>query len=156
MNQRIGNPFTSTRLLYPAAQQPDYERFCQTDNRSPLDRSPFPRRVDMWFAALSIAARNGLPPVDLSTHKTVGFVEGQIFDGDPWRIRALMLVALSVDKSIDVVDNPARMMSIANGLAAAGAPLIVEMLSGGGDRPIWNLSEGLEKLLNKATNPVVD
>ena len=147
MNQRITNPFTSTRLLYPAAQRPDYERFCQTENPSSLDNSPFPRRVDMWFAALSLATRNGLSPINLSTHQTVPFTEGKIFDGDPWRVRALMLVALAIDKSIEVVDDPARMMSIANGLAAAGAPVIVEMLSGGDDRPIWNLSEGLEKLL---------
>ena len=101
------------------------------------------------FAALSIAARKELSPVDLSGLKTVQFTEGRIFDGDPWRIRALMLVALSVDKSIDVVDDPPRMMSIANGLAAAGASLIVKMLSQGEDRPIWNLSEALKELLDK-------
>ena len=149
MNQRISNPFISARLLYPAEQRPHYERFCQTDNPSPLDSSPFPRRVDMWFAALSVAARTGLSPIDLSTRKTVPFVEGQIFDRDPWRIRTLMLVALSIDKSIDVVDDPAHMMSIANGLAAAGAPLIVKMLSEGEDRHIWNLSEAMEKLLDR-------
>ena len=148
MNQRISNPFTSVWLQYPAEQRPDYERFCQTDNPSPLDSSPFPRRVDMWFAALSIAIRKGLPPVDLSTHKTLSFVEGQIFDRDPWRIRALMLVALSVDRTIDVVNDPSRMMSIANGLAAGGAPLIVGMLSEGEDRHIWNLSEAIQKLLD--------
>lgn len=147
MNQRISNPFTTVWLQYPAEQRPDYERFCQSENRSPLDSSPFPRRVDMWFAALSVAARKGLPPVDLSSYKTVSFVEGQIFDRDPWRIRALMLVALSVDRTIDVVDDPPRMMSIANGLAAGGAPLIVEMLSEGEDRQIWNLSEALQKML---------
>ena len=147
MNQRVSNPFTSTRLLYPAAQRPYYEQFCQTDNPSPLDRSPFPRRVDMWFTALSLAARLGLSPLDLSNDNTIAFVEGQIFDRDPWRIRALMLVALSVDKSIDVVNNPTRMMAIANGLAAAGVPTIVKMMSEGEDRHIWNLSEAIEKLL---------
>lgn len=149
MNQRIANPFTSTGLLYPVDQRPDYERFCQTENPSPLDSSPFPRRVDMWFAALSVAARKGLSPVDLSDIKTVQFTEGRIFDGDPWRLRTLMLVALSIDKAIEVVDDPPRMMTIANGLAAAGAPLIVEMLSEGEDRPIWNISEALEELLDK-------
>ena len=148
MNQQVRNPFSSAWLRYPAEQRPAYERYCQTDNPSPLDSSPFPRRVDMWFAALSIAARNGLSPVDLSTHKTVSFVEGEIFDRDPWRIRALILVALSVDGAIDVVDDPPRMMSIANGLAAAGTPLIVRMLSEGEDRQIWNLSEAMQELLN--------
>ena len=148
MNQRMGNPLTAARLLYPADQQPDYERYCQTDNPSPIDSSPFPRRVDMWFASLSIAARNGLSPADLSGRRTVGFTEGRIFDRDPWRIRALILLALAIEKTIDVVDDPGRIMTIANGLAAAGEPLIVEMLSGGHDREIWNLSESLEDLLS--------
>ena len=147
MNHDFRNPFSTAWLRYPAEQRPSYERFCQTDNPSPLDSSPFPRSVDMWFAALSIAARNGKAPVDLSTFKTVSFVEGKIFDRDPWRIRALMLVALFVDRKIDVVDDPSRIISIANGLAAAGAPLIVEMLSEGEDRHIWNLSEAMQKLL---------
>ena len=148
MNHRMGNPFTSSRLLYPADQQPDYEHYCQTDNPSPIDISPFPRRVDMWFASLSMAARNGLNPVDLSGRRTIGFTEGRIFDPDPWRIRALILLALAIDKSIDVVDDTGKIMAIANGLAAAGEPLIVEMLGGGHDREIWNLSESLEALLS--------
>ena len=102
----------------------------------------------MWFSALSIAARNGLSPADLSNNKTVPFVEGKIFDRDPWRIRVLMLVALSVDKTIEVVDDPPRMISIANGLAAAGAPLIVRMLSEGEDLQIWNLSDAMQELLH--------
>ena len=148
MNQNLGNPFVSSRLLYPVEQQQDYVRFCQTENPSPIDTAPFPRRVDMWFAALSIAVRNGMPPADLSGHRTISFVEGDTFDREPWRVRVLMLVALAIDKSIEVVDDPARMMVIANGLAAAGAPVIVEMLTNGSDHPIWNLSEALEALLH--------
>ena len=101
----------------------------------------------MWFAALSIAARNGMSPVDLSNHHPVSFVEGDTFDREPWMIRVLMLVAIAIDKSIQVLDDPARMMAIANGLAAAGAPIIIEMLTKGTDDPIWNLSEAIGELL---------
>ena len=58
-----------------------------------------------------------------------------------------MLLALAIDQSIEVVENPARMMTIANGFAAVGQPLVVEMLNRGQDRPIWNLSTALEDLL---------
>ena len=75
-------------------------------------------------------------------------VQGNIFDPDAWRVRVLMLLALAIDQSIDVVENPGRMMAIANGLAAAGQPLVVEMLNRGQDRPIWNLSTALEELLS--------
>ena len=148
MNQRENNPFSTAWLLYPIDQRDHYVRFCQTENPSPSDEAPFPRRVDMWFAAVALAARNGLHPVDLRSRSTVQFVQGNIFDSDAWGVRALMLLALAIEQSIDVVENPTRMMTIANGLAAAGQPLVVEMLSRGQDRPIWNLSKALEGLLS--------
>ena len=42
-------------------------------------------------------------------------------------------------------------MDIANSLAAAGVPHIVKMLSEGPQRPIWNLSDAFEKLLQSDT-----
>ena len=148
MNRRENNPFSTAWLVYPVDQRDDYFRFCQTENPSPSDEAPFPRRVDMWFAAVALAARNGLRPVDLRSRSTVEFVQGEIFDSDAWRIRALMLLALATDQSIDVVEVPARMMTIANGLAAAGQPMVVEMLNRSQDRPIWNLSTALEEMLS--------
>ena len=148
MNRRDNNPFSTAWLVYPIDQRDDYVRFCQTENPSPSDEAPFPRRVDMWFAAVALAAHEGLRPVDLGTRSTVQFVQGSIFDADAWRVRALMLLGLAIDQSIDVVENSARMMTIANGLAAVGQPLVVEMLNGGQDRPIWNLSTALEELLS--------
>lgn len=58
-----------------------------------------------------------------------------------------MLIAIAVEDEIDVVGNPNHMMVIANGLAAAGVPHIVEMLESGDQDPIWNLSEALANLL---------
>ena len=141
------NPFTNSSLLYPVDQRPDYVHFCRTENTSSRRNSPFRRRVDMWMASMCLAARRGLSPVDLSKQETVPFIEGRIFDGDPWRIEAIMMTALAIEKSIDVVSDTAKMIRIANGLAAAGAPLIVEMLTDGSDSPIWNLSRSLEEEL---------
>lgn len=143
------NPFTNSNLSYPVDQRPDYVRFCRTDNSSSAGNSPFRRRVDMWMAAMCLAARRGLSPIDLSNQETVPFVEGRIFDGDPWRIEAIMMTALTIEKSIEVVSDAAQMMRIANGLAAAGAPVIVEMLTEDPDTPIWNLSRALEDELLK-------
>ena len=94
--------------------------------------SPFPRMVDLWFAGLSIAARLRLEPVQLAGHRTVHMIDGNVFDGeDSWRVQVLMLVALNVENEVDVVDDASRMMGIANGLAAAGVPRILEMLTTG-------------------------
>ena len=106
--------------------------------------------VDFWFAGLSLAARKQLKPVDLTNHKTIIVIEGAIFDRDSWRVQAVMLAAIAIEDNVEVVGDPHRMMAIANGLAAAGVPHIVEMLQR--DRnldPIWNLSDALDEILRE-------
>ena len=147
MTQRYFNHFAGINLVYPADQREYYERFCQTGARSSVDRSPFPRMVDFWFAGLSIAAGRKVKPRDLSGQDTSNFITGAIFDRDSWRVQAVMLAAIAIDESVEVVGDPNRMMAIANGLAAAGVPLIVDLLAEGDQEPIWNLSEGLSDML---------
>ena len=147
MTQRYHNPFASSELVYLSGQQSDYQSYVQRSANSGIDQSPFPRMVDLWWAGLSLAARDRLKPVDLTGQKVVHMIDGQIFDKDSWRVQLIMLVAINVTEDVEVVTDPARMMTIANGLAAAGVPRIVDMLTDGGQPPIWNLSEALESLL---------
>ena len=142
------NPFAGIYLVYPVEQEPEYHRYCQTRGREPIDQSPFGRMVDLWFAGLSVATREGLPPIDLSGKKTSNMIQGAIFDGkDSWRVQFLMLVAIAIEDDVIVVERPNRMMAIANGLAAAGVPHVVEMLQSGEQLPIWNLTDALETML---------
>ena len=143
--QQYYNHFAGVNLVYPVDQREYYQRFCQPGASE--DRSPFPRMVDMWFAALTMAAREHLRPVDLSRRNTSNFIAGAIFDRDSWRVQVVMLVAISVAQDVSVVGDANRMMAIGNGLAAAGIPLVVDMLEGGGQEPIWNLSEALYEML---------
>ena len=150
MTQRYHNPFASSELVYPAGQQADYQSYVQrSGNSSRIDQSPFPRMVDFWWAGLSLAARDNLKPVDMTGQKPVHMIDGQIFDRDSWRVQFIMLIAMKVADDVEVVTDPARMMSIANGLAAAGIPRLVDMLTGGEQLPIWNLSDALEELLSE-------
>ena len=148
VDQRFHNPFTVTRPRYPETQRAHYQRYTRSSNSLPIDESPFPRMVDLWWAGMSLAVRNGLPPVDLSRVATVRFVEGAIFDSDPWRIQFLRLIALHINKGDpEILTRPTEIMTIADGLAAAGVPGIVEMLTDGDEPPIWNLSNAVERLL---------
>ena len=47
-----------------------------------------------------------------------------------------------------VVERPNRMMAIANGLAAAGVPHVVELLQSGEQLPIWNLTDAFETMVD--------
>lgn len=147
--QRYHNPFAGIDLIMPTEHRESYNRYCQTTGRAAIDRSPFPRMVDFWFAGLSLAARKQLKPIDLSKLKTHKFADGAIFDRDSWRVQSVMLIAIAVEDDVEIVGEPRRMMAIANGLAAAGAPLIVEMLRDGDQYPIWNLSDSLDHMLRE-------
>ncbi len=148
--QQYHNPFTETTLSYPIEQRNFYRQYCRPSSTSRVDDSPFPRMVDLWFAGLSIAARKRLEPIGLTGQRWSGLEKGYNFDReDNWCVQIVMLVAIAVEGDVEVVSDPNRMMAIANRLAAAGVPYIVQMLEEGGEAPIWNLSDALEQLLTE-------
>lgn len=132
-------------------QQEDYDHYCQTGQGAKADNTPFPRKVDLWFAGLSLAVRKNLKPIDLKKEKTVSIISGEIFNTDGWQTQAIMLIAISVEENLEIVLNPRRMMDIANSLAAAGVNEIVKILSVGPEKAIWNLSDAFEELLQSDT-----
>ena len=148
MNQRYHNPFSASRLEYPTEQMEHYQRYVRRSSSGPVDESPFPRMIDFWWAGLSLAVKDGLEPVELSNSKTTRFIEGSIFDSDPWRIQFLRLIALQVKGEPEILSHPSDIISMANGLAAAGVPGIVEMLTDGDEPPIWNMSSAVEQLIS--------
>ena len=48
-----------------------------------------------------------------------------------------------------IVSEPWKVLALANGLAVAGVPKVVEMLKDGDAEPIWNLSDAVDALLRK-------
>lgn len=151
MIQRYHNPFAGIDLLAPVDQREVYDRYCQTAGRAVVDQSPFPRMVDFWFAGLAVAARKQLKPIDLGKDP-FKFIEGSIFDRDSWRVQALMLVAIAYEGNVEIVGEPRRIIAMANGLAAAGIPHVVDMLRDGDQDAIWNFSEALDGILRKTFN----
>ncbi len=151
MTLQYDNPFRNMQIISPTSQQSDYDQYCQAGQRTKSDKSPFPRKVDLWFAGLSLAARKDLKKIDLSKEKTVSIISGEIFNTDGWQAQAIMLIAIAVKGNLEIVLSARGMMDIANGLAAAGVPHIVKMLNEGPQTPIWNLSDSFEKLLHSDT-----
>lgn len=149
MAQQYYNPFAGLHLIAPIDQREDYDQYCQRQGTrsANVDQKPFPRMVDFWFAGLSLAAREELKPVNLGKQKTFRFHEGSVLNSDSWRVQVVMLVAIASEDNVEIVGQPSRMITIANGLAAAGVPRIVGMLCDGTHDPIWNLSDALVDLL---------
>jgi hypothetical protein len=147
MADRYYNPFQGIDISVPVEFRDDFQKYCQTAGRAVLDQSPFPRMVDFWFLAVCVAARLHLEPADIAKHETYKIIEGSIFGNDPWRIHTLMMIAISKIGDVQIVSEPRRMMTLANGLAVAGLPRVIEMLKDGEADPIWNLSDALGSIL---------
>lgn len=150
MSDKYFNPFASVDILVPAEFKDDFARYCQTGGRAVIDHSPFPRMVDLWFLAVCVAARRGLEPVEIDRRDTYKIIDGSIFSSDPWRVHTLMLIAIAKSDEVGIVVEPRRMINLANGLASAGFPHVMDMLKDGTAEPIWNLSEAIELLEREA------
>lgn len=148
MPDRQFNPFQSIDLNLPVEFHERFQRYCKRGAGSAIDQSPFPRMIDLWFLALCVAVRLGLDPIERTDAKTWKMIDGTIFSTDPWRIHALMLIAVGFTRDVSVVAEPRKVMALANGLAVAGLPRVLDMLQDGDSEPIWNLSEAIDSLLD--------
>ena len=150
MAERYYNPFQGMDISVPEEYRGTFARYCRTGGRSNINDSPFPRMVDLWFLSICIAVRLGMEPADFGKSDTYKIIEGSIFANDPLRIHALMLIAIEKTGSVEIVSEPRQIMNLANGLAVAGLPKVVEMLQDGDAEAIWNLSDELDNLIRKA------
>jgi hypothetical protein len=150
MADRYYNPFQAIDINVPVDLHEAFTRYCQTGGKAIIDQSPFPRMVDLWFLSVCVAARLGLEPVDFGKFDTKKIIDGSIFGSDPWRVHTLMLIAIGKTGGVNIVSEPRKMMTLANGLAVAGIPKVIEMLKDGDAEPIWNISDYLDGLLRKA------
>lgn len=150
MSDKYFNPFANVDILVPTEFKEEFGRFCQTGGRAVIDHSPFPRMVDLWFLAVCVAARRGLEPAEIDRRDTYKIIDGGIFSSDPWRVHTLMLIAIARTGEVGIAVEPRRMITLANGLATAGFPHVLDMLKDGFAEPIWNLSEAIEQLEKEA------
>lgn len=149
MADRYFNPFQAIDINVPIEFHEAFTRYCQRSANAVIDQSPFPRMVDLWFLSVCVAARLSLKPVDIAKDDTKKIIDGSIFGSDPWRVHTLMLIAISKSGDVQIVSEPRKMMTLANGLAVAGLPKVIEMLKDGDAEPIWNLSDAVDILLRK-------
>jgi hypothetical protein len=143
------NPFQGIDVSVPVELHDAFPRYCQTGGSSSIEQSPFPRMVDLWFLAVCTATYLEFEPIDIAKQQTRKIIEGSIFASEPWRIHMLMLIAINKFQDVSIVSEPRRMMALANGLAVAGLPKVIEMLKDGDAEPIWNLSDALDHMLRK-------
>lgn len=103
---------------------------------------PFPRKVDLWWATVTIGAALGrFAPV---ASDRVKFHTGTVLGQESWRIAHMELLALGREGH-SALARPHRVVEIADEYSMAGAEWITENLRGS-SRPAMKLLSALEQL----------
>lgn len=144
MATQIANPYANLELRIPKRYLEEFQMYTMTmrgadGSAKDIDRSPFDRYVDLWWAAIGIGVREGRLSEVNEAHK---FVTGVVLNQEPWRIIHLELLAIGHSGSTEVLKQPGRVIDIANGFAATGIPLLVDELVRKLE-PIWDISNYL-------------
>lgn len=145
------NPFVSAEVNAPIEAQEHFRRYSQSTGVSSVaeyDRKPFPRMVDFWFLSICVAVKKGLRPVSLEGRKTYKAIEGAAIVSPEWRTHALRLIAIAESGDPEIVKDGRRMMEVANGLAFAGMPILVEILESNPDDEFFGLADEFAELLS--------
>lgn len=141
------NPFQNLELRIPEAYREEVDRFCQTQpgggSRPSPDDSPFERQIDIWFLAVCLGARKGKRTEVIKPHR---FITGELISRDPYRVELLELLAISFTKDPWIIEEPSKIIDLANELAATGLPEVIGMLNEGNAKPIWNLTDSLTEI----------
>ncbi len=142
------NPYAAQDLFVPKQWHDSYQRYTtlrRSEGRD-TDGAPFPRMIDMWWAALGIGVRGGQrSPLG---QEPVKFADGAILGSDPWRITHLGLIAI-VEEGEEILTRPSDVIRIACEFAATGSDLLVETMAGHA-RPLKPLASMLRDLLSSA------
>lgn len=151
------NPFQALDLKVPREFHEDLTRFSRTqsvagEKKNSLD-NPFDRYVDLWMLGVCLGAREGRT-VELKGSAAHTFVTGVVLATDPDRIELLELLAIGHTGDPYIVAEPRQVIDLANGFAAVGVPMVVEMLKSGRGRPLWNLTEAVLEEFERELQPV--
>jgi hypothetical protein len=136
--------------MTPLKELCGYERIRCDDSQgssSKAEDSPFERYVDLWVASICVAVAEGREVVVPAATKTWRFEYGSRLQGQTAWIDLLQLLAIAHFRDPFVVTDARKVIDLANAFAAAGLPVVLQMLVDGHDKPLWNLSMRMMELV---------
>lgn len=142
--------FAGVEVNAPVELRDHFQRYSQSTGASTVaecERKPFSRMVDFWFLAICVAVKLRLKPAELEGKSTYKAIEGAAVVSPEWRAHALRLIAIAETGDVAIVQDPRGMMRIANGLAFAGMPHLIEILEAYPDDVANNLADELINMI---------
>ncbi len=151
------NPFQALDLKVPSEFHEDLTRYSRSqslagEKKNPLD-NPFDRYVDLWMLGVCLGAREGRT-LELKGAAAHTFVTGVVLATDPDRIDLLELLAIGHTGDPYIVAEARQVIELANGFAAVGVPMVIELLKSGRGRPLWDLTEAVLEEFERKLEPV--
>jgi len=150
MANQIANPYANLYLKIPKRYLEAFQTYTmttRTEEGKPkdVDRAPFDRYVDLWWASIGVGVQEGRTSELADPHN---FVTGVVLNQEPWRIIQLELLAIGQTGATDILKQPGQVIDIANRYAATGIPILVEELVRKLE-PIWDVSNYLRDRCGK-------
>lgn len=138
------NPFQNIEIGVSKKYKSEIDNYCQTQPLggkapSPVN-SPFSRMIDMWFFAFCLGIKEGKKREIDNFDK---IITGEILSRDAERIHLIEAALIAETNNPQIIANPREMIKLANEYANYGVPLLIDMLTSGHSKPIWNLSDSL-------------
>jgi hypothetical protein len=151
------NPFQALDLKVPSEFHEDLTRYSRSqslagEKKNPLD-NPFDRYVDLWMLGVCLGAREGRT-LEMKGNASHTFVTGVVLATDPDRIDLLELLAIGHTGDPFIVAEARQVIDLANGFAAVGVPMVIELLKSGRGRPLWNLTEAVLEEFERKLEPI--
>ena len=140
------NPFANQAVHVPKAYHEVVDLYSTTFGSKNPEDAPFKRFVDFWLLAAAVGASQG-QYMAVDSIERHDFITGAIFQRDLATIEFLFLLAIAHSDDPFVVRDPRQVLDIAEGYAAAGIPLVKEMMETGHLPALQNLTRSLVKSL---------
>lgn len=120
-------------LILPKNHDEEINRYVSTHSteRGSVERRPFRRQVDFWAFSIATALATDLEPVESapsSWGKVFIYTVQKILDEDLCALLAVVAVA-KIGYDDPEAGDPKRIIDLANRLAGAGCPVVLEKLS---------------------------
>ena len=141
------NPFAAYTLDIPKKYRDAVTSYSRTGgNQNTPEYAPFKRQVDFWYMSFLIGIAKDLEPEPESD--TYNATPGTIFSSDPYRINHMLLSYLGKTKDLEKLSDTRKVFDYCLGVANAGMPYLIQILSDQDERPIWSIFDELEGMIN--------
>ena len=142
----VENPFADFRLDIPNKYADSVRNYSQTaGDEKTVEMAPFRRQVDFWYTAFVIGMKEGLEPE--SERDNYNATLGNIFSSDPSRIVHMQIAYLGYAGDMKSLASPRKIFDFCLGVANAGMPVLISVLSDPDDKPLWALYDKMHDLV---------